>query len=293
MTKSRFLIVILLIAVIVIASIILLNDNEINNKNDSQINIITTFYPLQLIVNNLIKDVKDVNNINISASVGGCVHDYEMTPNDMMLIESADLIVINGQGMEPFMDKVSVNTHILDTSINIPNRNISSHIWLDFDNYIAQIKAVGEALIQIDKENQEKYTTNMEEYMQKINDLKNSINIRSQENVVIMHDAFKYYSNMGMFNIVEEFFAGHEGNYSANDIRNVIENVNGKNVRILFVDNETYEHNEELIQTIKNETDVNVYVLDLCVDVSGDLDRYIHVMENNMKIIEEAVKYVE
>lgn len=293
MTKSRFLIVILLILIVIIVSIVMLKDEKVNIEDNNQINIVTTFYPLELIVDNLIKGVDNVRNINISASVGGCVHDYEMTPADMKKLETADLIVINGQGMEHFIEKISINENILDTSQNIPNKNISSHIWLDFDNYISQIQMVANSLIELDKDNEQTYKDNMNEYIQKINDIKSNINIQSEEPVVIMHDAFKYYSNMGMFNVECEFLAGHENNYSANDIKSLIERINNNNIKILFVDSETFEHNQELINAIKKETNVDVYILNLCVDVSESLDQYLDVMKDNMKVIEEAVEYVK
>ena len=36
----------------------------------------------------------------------GCLHDYELSPADMKALEYADLFVINGAGMEAFIDEV-------------------------------------------------------------------------------------------------------------------------------------------------------------------------------------------
>ena len=36
----------------------------------------------------------------------GCLHDYQLQTRDMVTLEGADALVINGGGMEQFMDKV-------------------------------------------------------------------------------------------------------------------------------------------------------------------------------------------
>lgn len=283
-----FVIVIVVLIALVIGTIFL---SEKEEKKDNTFNIVTTFYPVELIVQNLIKDTVNVESVNISATSGGCVHDYEMTPDDMKTFENADVIVINGQGMEHFMDRINVNTYVLDSSKNIPNKGVSSHIWMDIDNYISQVQVIGDTLCSVNEENKDVYIKNMNEYIQKINGVKEKFNIQTDKKVMIMHDSFKYYENIGMFDILAEFVAGHEGNYSANDLKNVISNMNNMNIQILFVDNETYDKNKTLVDTIVNETNSRVYVLDLIVDVNENLDTYIRSMEQNLEVIKEAVEY--
>ena len=292
MTKFNKIYVLIIVFAVLIALVIgsiFFGENDI--KKDNTFNIVTTFYPVELIVQNLIKDTTNVESVNISAASGGCVHDYEMTPNDMKTFENADLIVINGQGMEHFMDKVTVNTEILDSSKNISNKGLSTHIWMDIDNYISQVQVIGDTLCKVDEENKDVYIKNMNEYIQKINGIKEKFNIQTDKKVMIMHDAFKYYENIGMFDIEIEFFAGHEGNYSANDLKTVISNMNNMDIQILLVDNETYDKNRALVDTIVNETNAQVYVLDLIVDVNENLDTYIRSMEQNLEVIKEAVGY--
>lgn len=291
MTKfNKIYVLVIVLFVMILGLICVMFFSADTTKKDNTFNIVTTFYPVELIVQNLIKDTTNVESVNISAASGGCVHDYEMTPNDMKTFENANLIVINGQGMEHFMDKVTVNTEILDSSQNIQNEG-SSHIWMDIDNYISQVQTIGDALSNLDEENKDVYMKNMNEYIQKINGIKEKFNIQTDKKVMIMHDAFKYYENIGMFDIEAEFFAGHEGNYSANDLKNVISNMNNMDIKILLVDNETYEKNRALVDTIVNETNAHVYVLDLIVDVNENLDTYIRSMEQNLDVIKEAVGY--
>lgn len=52
----------------------------------------------------------------------GCPHDYMLTPQDMLKLTQADILIINGLGMENFLQLQELeNIPILDSSQNIPN----------------------------------------------------------------------------------------------------------------------------------------------------------------------------
>lgn len=291
MTRSKVLIIVFAIIIIFVAVLIISEDK---NVEDKKFNIVTTFYPVEVIVNNIAKGVNDVENINISSGVGGCIHDYELTPADMKNIEKADVIVINGQGMEHFAKHIQLKDKIVDSSINIPNKEVSSHIWMDFDNYISQIQVISTALAKYDAENSQMYMENMNKYIQKVEVLKQEIQmVKSNTNVGIMHDSLNYYSKMGCFNVSAQFFSGHEGNYSANDIKNFIEKINSTNTKVILVDSQTYKESKQLVDMIQKETGAKVYDIDLIVEVNSNLNDYIDKMSVNIQKLKEAVSYGE
>ncbi len=280
---------VILVSVVIIVGIIF-NSEKKENKD---FNIVTTFYPVELIVDNMIKNTSNVKSINISAGVGGCVHDYELTPADMKTLQGANLVIINGQGMEHFVEHISLEKGtVIDSSINIQNKDISSHIWMDCDNYISQIKTIGNALCENDIDNAPIYTQNMNEYINKIEELKIQLkDIQSNVDVAIMHDSLKYYERLGSYKVSAQLLTGHEGNYSANEIRNFIEQIKNSQTKILLVDNETYQDAKQLVDAVQKETDVKVFQINLIVDVSDNLDEYIIKMQNNIKTLKEAIDY--
>jgi zinc transport system substrate-binding protein len=76
---------------------------------EKKLNIVTTFYPIYLIGLNVADridalDVKSLTQLNT-----GCLHDYQLTTEDMKLISNADLLIINGGGMESFLEDVKTN----------------------------------------------------------------------------------------------------------------------------------------------------------------------------------------
>ena len=67
--------------------------------------IVTSFYPMYIDVINITKGVDGVKVVNMTKPQTGCLHDYQLTTEDMKTLEKADLFVANGAGMENFLDK--------------------------------------------------------------------------------------------------------------------------------------------------------------------------------------------
>lgn len=65
--------------------------------------IVTSFYPVYIITRNLTEGMEGVQTVNLTENQTGCLHDYQLTTKDMLLLETADLLVINGGDMELFI----------------------------------------------------------------------------------------------------------------------------------------------------------------------------------------------
>jgi zinc transport system substrate-binding protein len=181
-------------------------------NEEEKLKVVTTFYPVYMIglnvagqANNI--EVKSLTNLNT-----GCLHDYQLTTEDMKIISNADVMIINGGGMESFLEDVTTNypkLTIIDASEEIamlPNveeehENESNeeldvdseeddhqhgeynpHVWLDPKLYIKQIENVRDHLIQyvetsdmdLSKLSQE-IEENAQDYIQKVMDLDTEI----------------------------------------------------------------------------------------------------------------------
>lgn len=93
--------------------------------------LVSSFYPQYIILENLIDNCDSITVKNMTSSATGCLHDYQITSADMKKLEHADAFIINGGGMENFLDdilKVYPDINIIDSSKNIELlKNISSH----------------------------------------------------------------------------------------------------------------------------------------------------------------------
>lgn len=71
--------------------------------------IVTSFYPIYIIAKNLTAGIDGVHVQNLTPNQTGCLHDYQMTTGDMKLLERADVLLLNGGGMETFLERVAAN----------------------------------------------------------------------------------------------------------------------------------------------------------------------------------------
>ena len=88
-----------------------MSDASGNTKNtdeaDDMFTVVTSFYPMYIATLNIVDGVKGVRLENLSEPQTGCLHDFQLTPEDMKLLSTADVFVINGGGIESFMSDVA------------------------------------------------------------------------------------------------------------------------------------------------------------------------------------------
>ncbi len=78
-------------------------DRAHETENTQSVKVVTTFYPLQELAKSVVGDMGEV----LSIVPGGMEpHDFEPTPRDIKAMYSADLVVVNGAGMDPWAEKL-------------------------------------------------------------------------------------------------------------------------------------------------------------------------------------------
>lgn len=77
------------------------------DEADDILTVVTSFYPMYIATLNIVDGVKGVRIENLSEPQTGCLHDFQLTPEDMKLLSTADVFVINGGGIESFMSDVA------------------------------------------------------------------------------------------------------------------------------------------------------------------------------------------
>src|SRR5574342_259003 len=166
---------ILAISVIIPLSALVLWSSEQNNvigfTEKHRPKVLASFYPLYEFTKIIGGERIDVSTI---LPPGIEPHDWEPTIQDLQKMQNADMIVINGIGLEPWITKlISVNPDILIvyTSDNIPllekGKNVfyseiqnDPHIWLDPVLAKKQIQNIVNGLAKIDPQNINYYQEN-------------------------------------------------------------------------------------------------------------------------------------
>ena len=72
---------------------------------EPKVRVLATTYPVYLIARAVTQNSPDVQVDLLIPAQTGCPHDYALTPKDMQKLAKAKIVVINGLGLEAFLDK--------------------------------------------------------------------------------------------------------------------------------------------------------------------------------------------
>lgn len=266
------------------------------------ITIVTSFYPLYVSTINVTKDIPSVKVVNMTKPQTGCLHDYQLTPEDLITIEGAEAFVVNGAGMESFLDDVlkqQKDLEIVEASQGIElikdqAGEENPHVWVSITNSIVQVRNIAEQLALIDPENAEKYKSNADNYIAKLEALKEkmhaSLDPISNRDIITFHEAFPYFAKEFNLNIVDVIEREPGTAPTPKELEETINIIKASNVKSLFAEP---QYEAAAAETIAKETGAKIYTLDPGVTGEADetaYDDYLNVMENNLKSLEEALK---
>lgn len=269
---------------------------------------VTSFYPMYVFAQNVAKDVTDVKIVNLAGESVGCLHDYQLKTRDMATLEDADALIINGGGMEQFMDKVIAQQPqlpVIDASEGIEmlcgeenhehedhdheHEVLNAHVWLDPALAIRQVQNIADGLSAVDAENAQRYQENAGAYIARIEalhgQLKEQLAPLAGCEIVTFHEAFDYFANAYGLHVAAVIAGGSGEEPSTRQIARMCDLVNGLEVKALFIEP---QYPAKSAETIARETGAAVYTLDPVVTGDGSLDSYETLMRENARVLMEA-----
>ena len=286
-----------------------------DKTSDDNLNIITSFYPMYIATANIIDGVDNVSLECLASPEVGCLHDYQLTVNDMMKLEDADVFVINGGGMESFLDK-AISAYpemkIINASESLLkdmsgetfeeehhdghnhehlHGSTNPHVWVSIDLHIHQIEEITDRLAEIDSVNKEKYEENAKEYISKLqilsSEMHNILDTLPNKDIITFHEAFHYFAEEFGLNVMAVIEREPGTSPSAKDVAEIIDTVREYDVNAIFVEP---QYLKTAANTIANETNVKVYELDPATSGVFEKDAYIKIMKKNLEVLKEALK---
>ena len=263
--------------------------------------IVTSFYPMYVATINITDGVDGVEVYNMTKPQTGCLHDYQLMTDDMKTLEKADAFVINGAGMEDFMDKVTEQQKklkVIDASRGIElihdEEGDNPHVWLSVTDAITQVRNIADQLKEADPAHAAAYEKNAVAYIEKLTSLKSEMHAAldnvPHKDIVTFHEAFPYFAkefNLNIIGVVERE-PGTEP--TPTELQETIEQVNALPTKVLFTEP---QYSPAAAETIARETGAKIYTLDPVVTgeaTPAAKNAYIDTMKKNMKTLQEALK---
>ena len=276
-------------------------DKTAEKKSAEPFRIVTSFYPMYVATINITDGVDGVEVYNMTKPQTGCLHDYQLMTEDMKTLEKADAFVINGAGMEDFMDKVTEQQKklkVIDASRGIElihdDEGDNPHVWLSVTNEIAQVRNIADQLKEADPAHAEKYEKNAAAYIEKLTALKNEMHAAldnvPHKDIVTFHEAFPYFAKEFHLNIIGVVEREPGTEPTPTELQETIEQVKALPTKVLFTEP---QYSPAAAETIARETGAKIYTLDPVVTgeaTPAAKDAYIDTMKKNMKVLQEALQ---
>lgn len=282
--------------------------------------LVTSFYPMYVLAKNLTLQTDELMVSNLTENQTGCLHNYQMTTKDMRLLSDADALLINGNGMELFVDRAleevkglpvitaTEHLHLLEGSTHNHAHDeedhehaedehehaedehaVNPHAWLDAVRYFEQAEHVYAELCVLFPEYKNSLEESYLEYKEKLHDVMEHQQMLAEKTegvyVVIFHDAFAYLADGLHMNVLAAMALDEETVPSSGEIREAIEEINYHGGALIFIEEEYAVHAEKIVA----ETGAKVVYIDPLVTGDGNADSYVDGMLDNFKKIEDAL----
>ena len=283
--------------------------------------LVTSFYPMYILAQNITEGIHGISVANLTENQTGCLHDYQLTAKDMKLLSNADAFLINGAGMELFIDKVVSQLEdlpMIEASHGISllegiehnhsheeehehvyegeeshEHSQNGHVWMDMERYQMQISTTVDKLKELLPQQAEALNTAGKRYQEEVQDLLEEFSMLKQEMrglpVVIFHEAFAYLAEELEMEVIAVLSLDEETMPSAGEIAEVIEEINYHGSALIFIEENYVSYADKIV----SETSAKVAYLDPLVTGTGEGDSYLVGMEQNLQKIKELVRKVE
>lgn len=280
-------------------------------QTDGQTTIVTSFYPMYVLTLNVTDGVDGVTVQNMAEQNVGCLHDYQLQTRDMVALEGADALVINGGGMEQFMDKVltlRADLPIIDASEGIDmfpsdedhdhdahghddhDELYNAHVWLDPNRAIQQVRNIADGLAEADPDHAAAYRQNAERYVAELTALDEELKAQlapfAGAEIITFHEAFAYFADAYHLHVAGVIANEPGEEPSTRDIADTCDMVTELGIKTLFVEP---QYPQKAAETIARETGASIYTLDPCVSGDGTKESYETIMRENAKVLTEAL----
>jgi ABC-type Zn uptake system ZnuABC Zn-binding protein ZnuA len=232
------------------------------------------------------------------------VHDYQPKPEDARTVAEADVLVLNGAGLDRWAEKLSESAGrpgarrvtLADAMalIQEPGAGPNPHLWLDAQGARAYTEKLRDAFASADPDGADTYRANQAAYAQELAELDASIKQQvgalppERRKLVTSHDAFPYFARAYGFEIIGFIAPDADHEPSAGELAALVQKVKAANVPAVFGE---AGFSPKLAQALAREAGVRV-VTDLYTDSLGSppADSYVGMMRHDTMRIVEALK---
>ena len=230
-----------------------------------------------------------------------CLHDYSLSVSQVKAVESAELTVLSGGGLEDFMSDLLAGRQVLDASSGIPllescshehpehhhHHEHDPHLWLSPVHVKAMCRNICNGLSMQFPEYASVFETNLQVLLSELDALQNYGNAQlstlSCRELVTFHDGFAYFADAFDLTVLKAVEEESGSEASAALLKELILLVREHDLPAVFTET---NGSTSAAGIIAAETGAAIYTLDMAMSGSSWFDAMYH----NIDAVKEALK---
>ncbi len=272
---------------------------------------VASFYPLYEFTRQVAGDRAEVISL---VPTGVEPHDWEPAPQDVARIQKAKLVVYNGAGLEPWMDRllkeaVAPEAVVVETtegmillSTDLPGHEHEQertgkdpHVWLDPVLAQFQVERIRDGLVKADPANEATYSENARAFTARLAALHDAfqrgLDQCARRDIVVSHAAFGYLARRYRLTMVPVMGLAPESEPSPAQLASIVRFARRHSVRYIFFETLV---SPKLAETLAREVGARTLVLNPVEGLTrGEAEAgkgYIALMEDNLKNLRTALE---
>ena len=281
------------VAALMLAALILFGCAHHGHCAEAKLKVLASTFPVYLFAANVCAGAPGVEVSLLVPASAGCPHDFALRPQDAQKLAKAQILVINGAGLEEFLEKplknIAPNIAVIDASKGLKlldeDHHPNPHTFAAPAEAALMAKNIGEGLAAADPERGDVYRKNAAAYsgeLEKISSALRQVGDKaSNRGVAIEHEALAYLAANASLDATIMFEHGN----SAAQLGSLKKELLAKKPRALAGDS---QYGDRLLQTLAKETGIPFITLDPCASGPDNppLDYYQKTMGNNLRTLE-------
>jgi ABC-type Zn uptake system ZnuABC Zn-binding protein ZnuA len=241
-------------------------------------------------------------------------HAYEPTPGDLARVADSKVLIVNGAGLDAFLDEMLHNAGgerlVIEASAGLTSRQVPDeqdradhpegdpHFWLDPNNVIRYVENIRDGLSQADPAGATAYAANAQEYIARLKELDQWILAQvkaipeGRRLLVTNHESLGYFADRYGFRVVGSIIpsVSTDASPSARQLADLVDAVKATGAPAVFLETGS---NPQLAEQLAREAGIRVvtqlYTHSLSAS-NGPAATYIAMMVYDTRAIVDALQ---
>lgn len=278
-----------------------------------KIRVLAASYPALLAARTALEGLDSFECSLLTDAQMGCPHDYAMTPQERMKLESADVLILSGKGYEAFLDArllAGLKGLVIDAGKNVPplekGKALSSHNHAHahgdtnphhFANpacFALMVETIAKGLSERFPEASQKLAANAKAFGEKASLLENELASLSRDrgedtHLVLQHDTLSWFFAGTSFPVDAILQEGDAQSPSAALLLSLAQTMKKSGKSHLLVGDKQFS--TDVLDLLARESGGTIVLLDTLVSGPADAgaSHYLATMEANVAALHKAL----